>query len=424
MTIAAVVLVACAACTSPVYHSQGLNGAALSSSTVGITDHTVKISLIAADLSLLTKEHLAPNIGNPVRVAQTVVNQINNSGGVAGGRRLILVPHVLSAATATAVTINQVCLQATEEDQSLAVIVAAAIPVEVVQCVAVSHTQLAITMDSWQQQVYEQANGRIYSVADSLSATIERTWGALPVVLQRAGALNHARVGIISVDQPSDRPAAAAAVAASLARLHIPVRAEVTLPFPVGSLSCTETTDAVQRMEAAKVNFVFLVPQDLCGASVVEAAAQAGYRPQWATAGDNVTNTVAKFFAPASAEYNGSWGLGGQFPPTAAAQRCNRLVARRTGLHYPPSSDAFGFTAATCLQIETLADALDAASGTLTQGSVVRALDDMHTLPLSGGPPGSLSDDKHDAGDWAVLERYHSSSGSFTPAVPHPVAIP
>jgi ABC-type branched-subunit amino acid transport system substrate-binding protein len=408
-----------------VYHDQGLNGAALSGSTTGITEHTVRVSLVVADLSLLTKEHLAPNIGNPVRVAQAVVDQINASGGVAGGRRIVLIPHVISVANATADTLNQVCLQATEEDQPLAVVIAAAVPVNVVQCVAVSHTQLAITMDSWQRQVYVNANGRIFSVADSLSADVERTWGALPVVLARVHALAGKRVGIISVDEPSDRLAAAAGVAASLSRLHIAVASEVTLPFPIGSLNCAETSDAIQRMKAAGVNFVFLVPQDLCGAAVVEAAQMEGYHPSWATAGDNVTNTVAKFFAPAAGNYNGAWGLGGGFPePTPAAVRCNQLVSRRTGVHYPASSDAFGFTAATCLQIETLADALNAASGTLTQGAVVRALADTHTVAMSGGPPGSLSADKHDAGDWAVLERYHSSLGRFTPYLPRPVAIP
>jgi ABC-type branched-subunit amino acid transport system substrate-binding protein len=243
--------------------------------------------------------------------------------------------------------------------------------------------------------------------------------------LNRVHALDHKRVGIISVDEPSDRLAAASGVAASLARLHIPVASQVTLPFPAGSLTCSQTSDAIQRMKAARVDFVFLVPQELCGAAVVEAAAKVGYRPAWATAGDNVTNTVAKFFAPATDEYDGAWGLGGDFAaPNPVAVRCNNLVASRTGVRYPPPSDAFGFTAATCLQIQTLAKAIDAASGTLTQGAVIRALDDMHTLPLTGGPPGSLSALKHDAGDWAVLEQYHSSSGEFSPALPHPVPVP
>jgi ABC-type branched-subunit amino acid transport system substrate-binding protein len=412
-------------CTSPIYDSRGVNGAATSGSAVGVTPHTVTISLIVADLSLLTKQHLAPDIGDPVKVAQAVVHQINASGGVAGGRRLVLVPHVINLQGANESTLNQVCIEATEQDQPLAVVVAAAVPVNVVQCVAVSHQQLAITMNSWQRQVYLDADGRVFSVADSLSANIERTWGALPPILERVHALENKRVGIISVDEPTDRAAAASAVASALHRAHIPVAAQVTLPFPAGGLNCAQTDVAIQRMRQAHVNFIFLVPQELCGAAVVEAAAAVGYKPTWATAGDNTTNTVAQFYAPAKNEFDGAWGLSGVFAaPSAAALRCNALVTRATGVHYLPSSDAFGFTASTCLQIETLATALDDASGTLTQGAVVRALTAMHSVTMSSGPDGSLSPTKHDAGDWAILARYNAASGKFEPYDPTPLRIP
>ena len=128
--------------------------------TQGITDETIKISLISADLALLSEQNLAPEIGSAEETMKAVVADINANGGVAG-RQIELVSHVLAGADAI---LNpdvgrQACVQATEDDKPFAVIIAAAIPADLVQCVAVDHDVLTITMDSWPEQPLRGGGG-------------------------------------------------------------------------------------------------------------------------------------------------------------------------------------------------------------------------------------------------------------------------
>ena len=71
---------------------------------------------------------------------KAVVADINAHGGIAG-RKVELVPHVLSGMDAI---LNpdlgrQACVQATEDDKPFAVIIAAAHPAPLVQCVVGDH---------------------------------------------------------------------------------------------------------------------------------------------------------------------------------------------------------------------------------------------------------------------------------------------
>ena len=78
-------------------------------------------------------------------------------------------------------------------------------------------------------------------------------------------------------------------------------------------------------------NFVFLLAQNLCAAAIVKAAAAAGFKPQWATLGNNVTDTVAQFIAPAKDNYDGAWGVSGQRPDGDAGGRGLRRDRRDGG---------------------------------------------------------------------------------------------
>jgi ABC-type branched-subunit amino acid transport system substrate-binding protein len=418
-------LAAAAACTTQKPNT-GQATEADNSSTVGITADEIHISLITADLSLLAEQHLAPDLGDPTKAAQAAVDDINAHGGVAGGRKLVLTTHEIpNAPLATPDVLQRSCVQATEEDKPAAVIIAAAVPVTVVQCVAVSHNTLAVTMDSWQKSVYDQANGRLVSVGTHLGADIEREYGAFPGLLQTQHALDGKTIGILNQDQPSDRSAAADALKASLAEAGINVAAEATAPYSAGNTSCTQTDTAIQKMKAANVDFVFLVAENLCAASLVGAAKSANFKPQWATLGNNVTDAVAQFFEPAKDNLDGAWGISGSLTTLSkAGNDCAALVEKATGVHYEPSSTAYAFTALTCLQVQTLAEALNTATTPITQGSVIGAFEAMASVPMVAGPPGSLSPTKHDAGDYVWLEKFSAAAGTWALVQPTAQPIP
>lgn len=399
-----------AACTSSSTSKQ----ASTSGTDAPAPADAVHISLIVADLSILTQQHLAPDIGDPGKVAKAVAADINKKGGVAGKQLAVTVRPIPNTATASDATMQQVCTQATEEDKPFAVVITAAVPVNVVQCAAIGHADLTITMDAWQQAVYTEAKGRLFAVGTSGSADIERQYGYAPTLLQTQHALDGKTVGILNQDQPADRAAAATSLKAALAKAAIPVAAEATAP--VQSLSsCGQTDAAIQKMQQAKVNFVFLLAENLCGSSLVNAAKRVGYKPQWATLGNNVSNTVAQFYSPSKDIYDGAWGLGGAGGEiTPEAKACNDIAAK-VGVKFQPGTDGYGFTSLTCLQIQTLADAMNKAGQPLTQDGVIKALEAMSIVPMNAGPPGSMSTPKHDAGDYLTLSKYSAAKGVFEP---------
>jgi hypothetical protein len=433
LVMAVVAVVALAACTSPTSSkpaatdgggSGNPSTSVANKSTVGITNDAVKISMITADLSLLTKQHLAPDIGDPVKVGQAVVAAINASGGVGNGRKLVLVAHTIqNAPIATAATLQQACVRATEEDKPLAVVITAAVLDPVVQCVAVAHDQIAMTMDSWAKKMYSDSDGRLFSVGTPMSINVEREYSYWPTLLDVSHALTGKTLGIIAQDQPSNQTAALKALQAALKTRGQKVAAEATVPYPEGSQTCTQPDVAIERMQQAKVDFVFLVAQNLCSAALVKAADDANYKPQWATIGNNVTDTVAQFMAPAKDNYDGAWGVGTTFPTNKAAADCNAIAAG-AGLHFALGSDGYGFAAVTCLQIQTLAAAIKAVKGPLTQGAVEQALESMSSVTMEGGPVGSLSPTKHDAGDFVFIEKYSAAQGKFIPYDTTPRRVP
>jgi ABC-type branched-subunit amino acid transport system substrate-binding protein len=385
--------------------------------TVGITATTIKVAMISADLSQLTSQNLAPEIGDAEKTMKAVVADINAHGGVAG-RQIDLISHVLHGTDAI---LNpdlgrQACVQATEDDKPFAVIVTASLPASMVQCVAADHNVLTITMDSWPKSLYAAAKGRLFSLASHISIEQNREYQAWPRVLNGAGLLKGKKIGIIRQDLADQQEVTDDALIPGIKALGYTVAAEAVLPCPEGSQTCEQQTVAIQRMQDAGVNVVFLVAQTLAGSATVEAAQTLGYKPQWMTVGNNVTNTVAKFYANAKQNYDGAYGLDSNFTDgTPATASCNQIAAAGGAESFPKGTDGYGFTAVTCIQMQSLAQAIKAVKGTVDQASVIAALQQLKPVLMLANPPGSVSQAKHYAGTSVFISRYSAATQTFKP---------
>jgi ABC-type branched-subunit amino acid transport system substrate-binding protein len=385
--------------------------------TVGITATTIKVSMISADLSQLSSQHLAPEIGDAAKTMTAVVADINSHGGVAG-RQIDLISHVLHGTDAI---LNpdlgrQACVQATEDDKPFAVIITAALPAAMVQCVAADHNVLTITMDSWPNSLYASAKGRLFSLGSHISIGENREYQAWPGVLNGAGLLKGKKIGIIRQDLADQQEVTDNALVPGIKALGYTVAAQAVLPCPEGSQTCEQQTVAIQRMQDAGVNVVFLVAQNLAGSATVEAAQTLGYKPQWMTIGNNVTNTVAKFYANAKANYDGAYGLDIGFTDTTpAAASCNQIAVAGGAENFPQGTDGYGFTAVTCIQMQSLAQAIKAVKGTVDQASVIAALQQLRPVLMLADPPGSISPRKPYAGTSVFISRYSASTQTFQP---------
>jgi hypothetical protein len=384
----------------------------------GVDGNKVKVAMVAADLSLLTQQHLAPDIGNPVQTAKAVVGEINATGR-AGKYRLVLTPHVIQGAQVINTDIGRArCLEATQDDKPFAVVITAAVSIVTTRCVAVQNKALTITMGTWPDKLYQQSKGRLFAVGSNSSISRDAAFAAWPRILQDAKALKKKdKVGIILVDDPDTQAPVDGSLKPALKKLGYKVAAEVAIPCPEGgSTSCTQHDVAIQKMKDAGVDFVFMLAPTLAGAAISKAAADLDYKPTWTTIGDNVTDTVAQFFAPSKDNWDGAWGVDTVFPDVSKeSDQCNAIVKQRSGVSFPKGSDGYGFTGVTCLQLLTLADAIAKVQGPLTQAKVIKALEGLGTIPSAHGPALTLSATKHAGGDHVFLSRYDKSTEKFEP---------
>ena len=387
----------------------------------GVTDDEITVSMLSVDLGMLADQGLAPDIGNPAKVAQAVVDDINAKGGVAG-RKLVLKSHVLDANSAL---INPQlgqsdCIAATEQDKPAAVIVSAALPSSLVRCVSVTHPVLSMTMNQWDDTLYKDGEGRIFSCCAGTSIRMNRVYKAWPGLMVDAGALKKGdRVGIIS-QQPGgvstdNRDAIENALLPSLEKVGAKVVGAAELPCPESSQTCAQHQAAIQKLKDAKAKVVFLTASNLAAATTVQAAKDLDYHPTWVTIGDNTTNTVANFFEPVKGEWDGAYGVAASFTDASDdSAACNR-IADKAGVTFPKGSDGYFFTALTCLQVKVLAEALGTIDGSLTQAKLIAALEKVDPVPTTAGPEGTFGPEKHDASNNVYLARYSAASGTWKP---------
>jgi ABC-type branched-subunit amino acid transport system substrate-binding protein len=402
--------------------ASGSGATASGGSTQGITDDTIKISLIWSDLSALTEQHLAPEIGNAEQIMEATVADLNAKGGIAG-RQIELTSHVLGALS-TADTLRQTCLQATEDDKPFAVIATAAVPSQIVQCTAVEHSTLTLGMFNFVESIYNDSQGRLFAVGSQalLSNSVMKE---LPKIVDEQGDLKGKTIGVIRQDLDGQKELENA-LRGGLRSVGQKIAADAVLPCPEGSQTCSQHQAAIQRMQSAGVDTVFLLAQTLPASATLEAAQNAQFTPQWITWGENATDTVAKFFANAKDSFNGAYAVQNAFNDyTPEADECNAIATKGGAESFPKTSDGYGNTAVTCLQLQTLAKAIESIEGTIDQASTIAALEKLDPVPVAAGPPATLSKRKHYAGVAAFEVRYSAQTQAWVPTNnKKPIPIP
>jgi ABC-type branched-subunit amino acid transport system substrate-binding protein len=419
--IVAVVAVACTTSTS----SSSGGGGGSGGGTTGVSKDSVNLSLVAVDLSALAQQKLAPDLGDSAKVVQTTVDQINAAGGV-GGRKIHLTTHVLPF-TLNLEAGRAGCLQATEEDKAFAVIIAPAVFPDVIRCLAVQHRTITLGTEAYPDSLYAAAGGRLFAGGSNISMSANRSAIGFVQQLDRTGAFTGKTVGLLEAGDTTQPAVMDSSLKPELKRLKVKLTAEATLPLAEGDQDCTQQDIGIQKMKDAHVDLVLLAAPNLCGASAVAAAQRAEYRPQWATYGNNVTDTVASFFKPSKENFNGAIGVSNLFntsPPSKEAKACNAMLVDKAGLDYSSVRDRYGFAAILCMQTNLIAQALGEVKGDLDQASMISAMEGLGTVPSNAGPAGSWSKHQHGSGNWVSMTEYDAAEGKFVPTDPTPRRVP
>lgn len=395
--------------------------------TTGLTEDTIKIGFIGADFGPLAEAGLAPDLGDQPKIVDAVVEQLNEDGGIAG--RQVEARVRLVDPTGGPESGQAACLEMTQDFGAFAVVIAPAVFRDVARCVAVTNQTLAIGATGFDDGLYEEAEGRLFTAGSDTSMSTTRQYEGWAQLMHDEGLLDGRTLGVLTAEQSPEFVAAAEeGLVPRLEELGHDVAVDLTLPCPEGDTDCDQHEAAAQQMKDAGVDMVFMAAANLTGPTFVQAAANLDFRPQWLANGNQVTDTVSQFFESVADEWDGAIGTSTVFALpddiTDAAHDCNDTIATRQGEVYEPGTDAFGFAATSCLLFRTLAQGGDAAeAGGLDQATMIEALEGLAEIELNAGPPGSLSADKHDAGDHLFLADYRAAAGEFVERDGDPVRV-
>ena len=254
---AAVALVA-GACTSDP------NEAAGTASTTGLTEDTIRIGVIGADFGQLSEIGLAPDLGDQEVTVQAFVDEINEDGGI-GGRQIELRQTLIDGAGGRDAG-QAACLEMTEEFGAFAVIVAPAVPRDVARCTAVTNRTLTIAATGFDQALYEEAGGLLFSAGSVTSMSTDRQYAGWAQIMHDEGFLDGRTIGVVTSENTPEFVAAAKdALVPTLEGLGYEVPANVVLPCPELDPDCEQHEAAVQQMKDARVDFVFMAAANIAG---------------------------------------------------------------------------------------------------------------------------------------------------------------
>jgi ABC-type branched-subunit amino acid transport system substrate-binding protein len=395
--------------------------------TTGITDDTIRIGFIGADFSALEETGLVPVLGDQPKIVRAVVDEINADGGIAG--REIDVRIELVDGLAGPEVARRACLEMTQDFEAFAVILAPAVGRDTARCSAVTNETLTLNSTGFDLGLYEEADGRLFSTGSATSMSTDRQYQGWAELLDEDGVLDGKTIGIVTAEQAPEFPAAVeSGLVPTLEDLGHEVAVNVNLPCPEGDRDCEQHEAAIQQMKRAGVDLVFMAAPNLIGPTVVQAAINLDFHPQWVANGNQVTDTVSQFFESVKDEWDGTIGTSTVFAQdddiTDEARACNEVITTRSGEEYEPGSDAFGFAAVNCLTMQVLQLAGEEIDPTdLNQTTMIQAIEGLGEITLNAGPPGSLSPDKHDAGDYLFMADYSAAESEFVDRPGEPVKI-
>lgn len=390
--------------------------------TTGLTDSTVKIAVMVPDFGPLEGTGLVPELGDVEAQVRATVDHLNDNGGIAG-RTIEASFHTFDPADSSGTSARAACIEATEEEQAFAVVGLPSWSAIGTLCVAAEHETPIVTTTAVTPSLIERSGGRVFSTTMDLA----RMFGAWATVLDDRGALDGKTVGIVLGDGDETMvEAIEGGLEPALADLGIEVAEKVTLPCT--STTCEQHENAVEKLRAADVDFVFDVLGPLSSPTFIAAAHAAGYEPELTFSSTLINDTVAGFHESVAPKLDGMIGVADYGPPNPGEAAENSQFALDCVDRYTAaaglddiSDDEAGMTSQGCLLLEIIRQGA-ANVDELGQTSLVRGIESLGSLTFddpapsactTSAPPLSFGPDKHGGGNWVMATVFDGDTSQF-----------
>jgi hypothetical protein len=265
-----------------------------------------------------------------------------------------------------------------------------------------------------------EAQGRLFSVY----AAGPRQLYSWVADLHDRGRLQGRTLGILALDDPPD--VTDGVLIPALREFGYDVADVAKLSAADSSEAASQIPVAVQKMRAAGVDTVMVLPGIVHATGFVQTADRQGYRPYYLVASwasqDNYVFLEAmpdtfegELVTPLDLRSSTS-------PPTPLEQECKEIYERRAGKSMgkrPPDTQdsSYAVNLIWCaIDLHLLGPALRGAGPQLTPATFVAALESLGSVALPYTNGGTYAPGKHDLQDWLMVGRFDRACHCWEPA--------
>jgi ABC-type branched-subunit amino acid transport system substrate-binding protein len=394
-------------------------GGGLTASDHGVTDTTITVAFLLADLGSLSQLGFGVpgfNVKDQEAYIQIFLDNINAQGGVLGRQ---IVPVYVSYDPTNQQTSQAACLSATQDHEIFAAIDSGGgLNEQGSRCFTEQNHTPLIALGSFgtPPSLYEQSGGYLFTV----NASGLRSLANMAYLLDSRGLLKGKHIGIIDRDFPGTVQTVTDGMVAVLEQYGYKVTYRVDLSMDDGT-AASQVPVAAQQMRANGVDAIMLFSDFIIGTEFVQAADRAAYRPLYFTSDFGpMTNDIAVGAMPSSFQAvgvttarTGEWRVG--LPEPAVDAACREIYTRATGTEPQRSDNAYGGMDSACGLVDLLVRGATGAGPELTRAGYVDSLQRIGRIeyPLYGGY--SYGPGKTDGADPIRTLVYDSSCACWLP---------
>ena len=391
---------------------------ALGATDVGVTPTEIRVGIIIPDLGTVGRSgfNAAGDPAETVRWWQAYVDEVNESGGVAGRQ---LAPFFRTVDIISESDRRAACLELTEDKKVFAVLSDQALQQADILCVTQEHQRPFVAGADISNEAFRKSNGLLFSH----DAGAARVLANMAWLYDAERGLRDRKIGIVSNE--SSNASVNDGLLPALKTLGYEVVHHSRLPLLPTDAEAQVPVE-VSQMRRKGVDLVFMAIDPINGSIFVRNAEAQLFRPQWVTADNsaNTNDTSANYHADA---YEGAVAVtalrAGWFRADEAQapfdERCRGVLQARLGRAPDPrrtrtasESSQYATSMRACGILRLFAGGAAAAGGRLTAATFSSAMQGLGPVELGYAPAGSLQPGKFAAGgDQLRLVRFVADCG-------------
>ncbi|HWE66776.1 MAG TPA: ABC transporter substrate-binding protein [Acidimicrobiales bacterium] len=365
----------------------------LTASDVGVTATTIKVGIPIPELANLGQ--LGNTEGDPQLQWQAFIANQNAHGGILGRQ---IVPVYVGIDLTSADSLEQACINMTEQQQVFAVLQSGGYFGAPILCLTQQHHTPFIGQSSGNDYYYQESNGLFFSISPDNDRAIRNQI----VSMQKDGDFTGKTIAILD-DGGDDSLLVNESLLPALQAAGYKVSYRVSLSSDASTAE-SQIPVAIQQMQSDGVNLVLPVASLVAADLFAQEADADGYHPTYVLSDVNggATDNYA-LYMPASFDGNigytsldtGEFQAGQADGPQDAA--CAAIYTAETGKTLSQSNEEYATAVTACGILNLFVKGATNAGANLTRAGLSQGMQKIGSFAMPYGSTGSFGPGKFDA---------------------------